>query len=164
MSTNGQSKITEQQRNEYLQKWAANMIKYWQEKMMAASPPVYDTGALYHSLAERLTTGDNALIEHRFLEYGLYVAAGTGNGYRHGNSGLDDENGLQFLRGGKWKKGRGHRIKRDWFSKKYLYSIHRLNDFEARYFGEAYQGLISDALSAMFGGGTTKQEKTIGNL
>lgn len=75
MPTNGQSNITEQQRNEFLQKWAANMIKYWQEKMMAASPPVFDTGALYNSLAERLTTGDNALIEHRFLEYGLYVAA-----------------------------------------------------------------------------------------
>jgi len=107
------------------------------------------------------------------LEYGIYVAAGTGNGYRRGNSGKDDENGLQFLRGKKWNKGKGHRQRRDWFMKKYLYSIHRLNDFEAQFYGDAYQGLISDALAAMFGdttalarhnGGNKNAAMSLGNL
>ncbi len=164
MPTNGQNNMTEQQREQWLRGWADNMIRFWQEKMMQFSSPVYDTGELFASLATTLTTGANATIEHRFLEYGLYVAAGTGNGYRRGNSGKDDENGLQFMRGKKWNKGKGHRKARDWFSRKYLYSIHRLNDFEARYYGEAYQGLVSDALSALFGHGTTNVQRTIGNL
>lgn len=142
---------SEKEREEWIRGWADNMIKFWQERMMAFSPPVYDTGTLYSDMKRSLTMGMNSLIEHRFREYGIYVAAGTGNGYKHGNSGADDEKGLQFMRGKKWNKGVGHRKARDWFSKKYLYSIHRLNDHEAQYFGEAYQGLLADALSAMFG-------------
>ena len=101
--------ITEQDREQYEQRWTDFMVKFWQEKMMKFSPPVYDTGALYHSLVGVLHPGSPTTIEHRFLEYGIYVAAGTGNGYRRGNSGKDDENGLQFLRGKKWNKGKGHR-------------------------------------------------------
>lgn len=148
------------------------MMKFWQEKMMKLSPPVYDTGQLYHSLNGVLHDGDITTIEHQFVAYGLYVASGTGRGYTRGNSGKDDENGLQFLRGGKWNKGKGHRKARDWFSKKYLYSIHRLNDFEADYFGEIYQGLMSDAPAAMFGDKqavhdskiTDSQRNTLGNF
>ena len=97
----------------------------------------------------------------------------SGKGYRHGNSGKDDENGLQFLRGKEWNKGKGHRKRRDWFAKKYLNSIHRVNDFEAQYYGEAYQDMLSDALSAMFGdttalakhnGGNINTEMAVGNL
>lgn len=149
---------TEKDREDYERGWARAMVKFWQEKMMAFSPPVYDTGRLHDTITTMVSPGPTTTIEHRFMEYGLYVAAGTGNGYRHGNSGKDDENGLQFLRGGKWKKGVGHRKARDWFSKKYLYSIHRLNDFEAAFYGEAYQGLISEALAGMFGGGIVNSE------
>ena len=158
--------ITEQDREQYEQRWTDFMVKFWQEKMMKFSPPVYDTGALYHSLVGVLHPGSPTTIEHRFLEYGIYVAAGTGNGYRRGNSGKDDENG-------KWNKGKGHRQRRDWFAKKYLYSIHRLNDFEATFYGQAYQGLLSDALSAMFGdssalarhnNGNNKAAMALGNL
>ena len=149
------------------------MVKFWQEKMMKLFPPVYDTGQLYHSLNGVLHDGDITTIEHQFVAYGLYVASGTGRRYTRGNSGKDDENGLQFLRGKKWNKGKGHRQRRDWFAKKYLYSIHRLNDFEAQFYGDAYQGLISDALAAMFGdttalarhnGGNTNAAMSLGNL
>ena len=88
--------ITEQDREQYEQRWTDFMVKFWQEKMMKFSPPVYDTGALYHSLIGVLHPGTPTTIEHHFLEYGIYVAAGTGNGYRRGNSGKDDDNGLQF--------------------------------------------------------------------
>ena len=105
--------LTEQDREQYEQRWTDFMVKFWQEKMMKFSPPVYDTGALYQSLAGVLHPGTPTTIEHHFLEYGIYVAAGTGNGYRRGNSGKDDENGLQFLRGKKWNKGKGHSERRD---------------------------------------------------
>lgn len=165
MPKSGQTgRKTKQDLNQYEQHWTEFMVKFWQEKMMQFSPPVYDTGTLHDTITGMLHPGNPTTIEHHFREYGLYVAAGTGNGYRRGNSGRDDENGLQFLRGKKWNKGAGHRKRRDWFSRKYLYSIHRLNDFEASYYGEMYQGLLSDALDAMFGGGTTTQAKTISNL
>lgn len=156
--------LTDQDRQQYEQGWTDMMIKMWQEKMMKFSPPIYDTGKLHNTITGVLHPGTPTTIEHRFMEYGLYVAAGTGKGYRRGNSGRDDENGLQFMRHGKYNKGVGHRQKRDWFAGKYRYSIHRLNDYEAAFYGEAYQGLLSEALNAMFGGGKTNQENTIGNL
>lgn len=147
------SNLTDQDREQYEERWAENMVKYWQEKMMQFSPPVYDTGALHDSLTGVIHPGPSTTIEHHFLEYGLYVAAGTGKGYFHGNSGKDDENGLQFMRGSKYNKGKGHRQARDWFSRKYLYSIHRLNDYEAAFYGDAYQGMLSETLKQMFGSG-----------
>lgn len=149
----GTSNMTQEQLEQYEQEWTANMVKYWQEKMMQFSPPVYDTGALHNSLRGELHPGPTTTIQHHFLEYGLYVAAGTGNGYRRGNSGLDDENGLQFMRGKQWNKGRGHRVVRDWFKGKFLYSLYRLKEVEASFYGEAYQGMVSETLTAMFSGG-----------
>lgn len=154
---------TEQDREQYEQRWTQFMVKFWQEKMMSFSPPVYDTGTLHDTLAGVLHPGTPTTIEHRFREYGLYVAAGTGRGYRRGNSGKDDENGLQFMRHGKYNKGKGHRQRRDWFARKYLYSIHRLNDYEASFYGEAYQGLLSDALAAMFGDSSALARHNNGN-
>lgn len=160
----GLSNMTRDDLEQYERAWADNMVKFWQEKMMAFSPPVYDTGMLHDSLSALMHPGPVTTITHHFLEYDLYVAAGTGNGYRRGNSGKDDDEGLQFMRGGKWKKGRGHRVSRDWFSRKYMYSIHRLNEKEAWFYGAAYQGMMSNALNALFGQGKTTTERTLGNL
>ena len=57
------------------------------------------------------------------------------------------------MRGKQWNKGRGHRVVRDWFNGKFLYSLHRLNDVEASFYGEAYQGLVSETLTALFSDG-----------
>lgn len=103
----GLSNMTRDDLEQYERAWADNMVKFWQEKMMAFSPPVYDTGMLHDSLSALMHPGPVTTITHHFLEYGLYVATGTGNGYRRGNSGKDDDEGLQFMRGGKWKKAEG---------------------------------------------------------
>lgn len=103
----GLSNMTRDDLEQYERAWADNMVKFWQEKMMAFSPPVYDTGMLHDSLSALMHPGPVTTITHHFLEYGLYVAAGTGNGYRRGNSGKDDDEGLQFMHGGKWKKAEG---------------------------------------------------------
>ncbi|MDD7318000.1 MAG: hypothetical protein PUG74_04860, partial [Prevotellaceae bacterium] len=52
-----------------------------------------------------------------------------------------------------WNKGRGHRVVRDWFKGKYLYSLYRLKEVEASFYGKAYQGMVSETLTAMFSGG-----------
>lgn len=103
----GLSNMTRDDLEQYERAWADNMVKFWQEKMMAFSPPVYDTGMLHDSLSALMHSGPVTTITHHFLEYGLYVATGTGNGYRRGNSGKDDDEDLQFMRGGKWKKAEG---------------------------------------------------------
>lgn len=78
----GLSNMTRDDLEQYERAWADNMVKFWQEKMMAFSPPVYDTGMLHDSLSALMHPGPVTTITHHFLEYGLYVAAGTGNGYR----------------------------------------------------------------------------------
>lgn len=133
------------------------MVKMWQEKMLQFAPPVYDTGALSRSVQGVVHPGPVTTIEHRFLEYGIYVARGVGNGYSRGNGG-----DLKFLKD--WKTNPHHRQKRDWFSKKYMYSLHRLNEFEAAYYGQTYQGLVSSFLWQMFGGGRNNIDRSVSQM
>lgn len=44
------------------------------------------------------------------------------------------------------------RMPRDWFFKKYYYSIRRLNLEESAFYGKAYQGLMSSFLDELFSG------------
>lgn len=116
-------------------------------------------------------------IEHKFLQYGLFVAAGVGKDFSHGNGG-----DLLFM-GDSYRKGKreyesrqvgaglseehmkspkfehvivkrgknagkeaaltsgNKRMPRDWFFKKYYYSIRRLNLRETEFYGRAYQDL-----------------------
>ena len=141
----------------WVQGWSDFMVKMWQEKMLQFAPPVYDTGALSRSVQGVVHPGPVTTIEHRFLEYGIYVARGVGNGYSRGNGG-----DLKFLKD--WKTNPHHRQKRDWFSKKYMYSLHRLNEFEAAYYGQTYQGLVSSFLWQMFGGGRNNIDRSVSQL
>jgi hypothetical protein len=125
--------------------WCDFMVDIWHDRQMQLR--IKDTGNLISSVQGEIQSGATRIITHKFLEYGIYVAAGVGNGYRHGNSGKDDENGLQFLK--KDKKGK-HRKRRDWFNRKYFYSMKRLNEKEAEFYGEAYQGMLSTALDELF--------------
>lgn len=142
--------------------WCDMMVDIWHERMMQLR--VRDTGSLMGSVRGSVDSGDVTTIQHSFLEYGIYVAAGVGNFYRHGNGGnlefLDPEyrreHGLDRPRkrgprwGGGYTSGRPRKEK-EWFARKYLYSIHRLNEKEAEFYGEAYQGLLPDVFDAMFG-------------
>lgn len=69
-----------------------------------------------------------------------------------------EEHGLDEPKrvGPKWggRVAGGHqRPKREWFYKKYYASRMVLNDFEAAAYGEAYQGMLTVALDALFGNG-----------
>lgn len=153
--SNIQPPVTEADIRKYEEGWTREMQVYWRERLLRLK--IYNTGHLYNSIDGRMQrSGDTSLIEHRFAAYGIYVALGTGNGYRKGNSGKDDENGLQFLRGGKYNKGKGHRQKRDWFNKKYYASIMRLGEVEAAFYGKEYQGLLAEALNDVFAGNAEK--------
>lgn len=153
----GLNDMSEAEHSKWVQGWSDFMVKMWQEKMLQFAPPVYDTGALSRSVQGVVHPGPVTTIEHRFLEYGIYVARGVGNGYSRGNGG-----DLKFLKD--WKTNPHHRQKRDWFSKKYMYSLHRLNEFEATYYGQTYQGLVSSFLWQLFGGGQNTIDRSVSQL
>lgn len=149
--------MTDAEHQKWLEGWSEFMVKMWRERMMQFAPPVYDTGALSRSVQGIIHPGPVTSIEHRFLEYGIYVARGVGNGYRHNNGG-----DLAFLKD--WKSNPHHRQKRDWFSKKYMYSLHRLNEFEAAYYGTTYNGLVSSFLRQIFTGGSSTIDRAVAQL
>lgn len=153
----GLNNMSEAEHSKWVQGWSDFMVKMWQEKMLQFAPPVYDTGALSRSVQGVVHPGPVTTIEHRFLEYGIYVARGVGYGYSRGNGG-----DLKFLKD--WKTNPHHRQKRDWFSKKYMYSLHRLNEFEAAYYGQTYQGLVSSFLWQLFGGGQNTIDRSVSQL
>nr|DAL76186.1 MAG TPA: hypothetical protein [Caudoviricetes sp.] len=149
--------MTDAEHQKWLEGWSEFMVKMWRERMMQFAPPVYDTGALSRSVQGVIHPGPVTSIEHRFWEYGIYVARGVGNGYRHNNGG-----DLAFLKD--WKSNPHHRQKRDWFSKKYMYSLHRLNEFEAAYYGTTYNGLVSSFLRQLFTGGSSTIDRAVAQL
>lgn len=170
----------------YERGWSKMMIDIWREKIQQLN--ITDSGALRDSMTELVQTGQVTTIEHKFLQYGLFVAAGVGKGFAHGNPG-----DLLFM-GDRYRKGkhayearqvgaglseehmkspkfehvtvqRGpnkgkeaaltsgeKRMPRDWFFKKYYYSIRRLNLEESAFYGRAYQGLMSNFLDELFSG------------
>lgn len=60
----------------YEKGWTDNMGTYWRERMERLR--TIDTGALYSSIKGHLEQGTVTTIEHNFLQYGIYVAAGVG--------------------------------------------------------------------------------------
>lgn len=149
--------MTDAEHQKWIEGWQKFMVDIWREKMMSFAPPVYDTGALSRSIQGVVHPGPVTTIEHRFLEYGIYVARGVGNGYYRGNPG-----DLKFLKD--WKTNPHHRQPRDWFAKKYMYSLHRLNEFEAAYYGTTYNGVVSSFLQQLFGGGKNTIDRTVSQL
>lgn len=178
--------FTKEQIERYERGWSRMMIDIWREKIIQLN--ITDSGALQGSLQELVTTGQVTTIEHKFLQYGLFVAAGVGKGFAHGNpgdllfmgnmyregkhayesrqvgAGLSEKH----MKGPKFgevivKRGPNagkraaltsgeKRMPRDWFFKKYYYSIRRLNLTEAEFYGKAYQGLMSSFLDELFSG------------
>lgn len=177
---------THDELEQYERGWSRMMVDIWREKIQQLN--ISDSGALRASFEEVVTTGQVTTIEHKFLHYGLFAAAGVGKGFAHGNLG-----DLLFM-GDSYRKGkhayesrqvgaglseqhmkspkfehvtvqRGpnkgkeaaltsgeKRMPRDWFFKKYYYSIRRLNLEESAFYGRAYQGLMSSFLDELFGG------------
>ena len=170
----------------YERDWSRMMIDIWREKIQQLN--ITDSGALRDSMEELVTTGNVTTIEHKFLQYGLFVAAGVGKGFEHGNPGDLLFMGDRYREGkrayGSRQVGAGlsvnhmkspkfehitvqrgpnkgkeaaltsgeKRMPRDWFFKKYYYSIRRLNLTEAEFYGKAYQGLMSSFLDELFTG------------
>lgn len=67
----------------YNRGWARFLVDILQEQIDKLS--VSDTGSLKQSIEYAIDGTDT--IKHKFLMYGLYVSAGVGKGFKHGNGG-----------------------------------------------------------------------------
>ncbi len=123
--------------------WTQKMTEIWRDRMDLLG--VYDTGALRSSLVDGnfSMTGDaSATASFQFLEYGIYVDAGTGNGYKRGNGGelYFLENAYRF----EHKLGKP-RQKKPWFSKSWAISrrvmIEKMSDIIGDTFVGAFDNL-----------------------
>lgn len=127
--------------NLYLRAWRYKMIQIWQDRLDLLG--VHDTGALRRSVqagATGLTPGKQNLT-FRFLEYGIYVDLGVGNGYRHDNGG-----DLKFL--GKAYRTLHHmgkpRERRPWFNRSWYISVEVLKNHLANILGDQFAGAFDN--------------------
>lgn len=127
-------KQTEQvirERTQYLEAFDDTMVAIWLEKIQKLG--IVDTGALRSSVralppiivSERM----RFMLTQEFLEYGLYVDAGTGREVYRGNPG---DIGRPKVR-----------ERKEWFSKKYYASVMNLKEFMAESAGEEFFAVCS---------------------
>ena len=124
-------------REEYLRAWRAKMVQIWQDRLDLMG--IHHTGALRRSVKAGAASiaGREAVMAFNYLEYGIYVDLGVGNGYRPGNGG-----DLHFL-GKAYRKLHNlgePRKRRPWFNKSWYISIEVLKDHMARIMGDEFSG------------------------
>ncbi len=168
MTKNGheiQRPVSEEDVRLWEQAWTEMMVTIWRENILRLA--IVDTMTLHNKMSHRIIdVGGQITIVHEFMLYGIYVARGVGNGYRHDNPGdLDILNkdyrkahGLNKPRktgnrdsdgNVKYTSGKP-RKKRDWFTPRYLSSIDVLTKVETQLYGNAYMGTLSNVIDAMF--------------
>jgi hypothetical protein len=147
---------------DWVQGWVKMMIDIWKEKILKLN--IFDTKKLYNDITGQISGSDQMTIVHEFMKYGIYVAAGVGNGYNKENGGY-----LEILdpslrkaahldrarsRGPRWSTKHmttgKPRERRDWFAYKYLQSIFKLGEVSRDFYGEAYLGTLSNVVNQLF--------------
>lgn len=124
--------------------WARKMVDIWTDRLVMLG--AVDTGELLRSVkrgATVLSEAESQLTFH-FLEYGIYVDAGTGRGYTRGNGGDLKFLGKDYRKAHKLGKPRE---KRPWFSKSWNISLRVMANYMSAKMGDSYTGLF-DSLSA----------------
>ena len=133
-------KATAEDRIKYQDAWSKMMVDIWREKIERLH--VIDTYRLHQDMNENLTTSGSeiSVIQHKFMEDGIYQDVGTGNGYSKGNGG-----NLEFLDPVN-DNGQKHRKPREWFSRAYFASVMVLKEEMAYMYGEEFTGLLVDKI------------------
>ena len=126
---------------EYGEGWYRMMTRIWTDRigLMGA----IRTGTLRGSVtgAGLSVTGFDMQATFRFVQYGLYVDAGTGNGYRRGNGGRLEILDREYRQRHGLKR---QRKARPWFSRSWRISREVLKDRLAGLMGEAFTGLFDE--------------------
>ena len=72
---------------QFQEQWAKKMVEIWTDRLIMLGG--VRTGNLYRSVQRGATSlsTEESIIAFQFLQYGIYVDAGTGRGYKRGNGG-----------------------------------------------------------------------------
>lgn len=121
--------------------WYDKMVEIWRDRLDLLR--IKDTGALRASVDKGgFSFGEaGGSMGFTFLEYGIFVDLGVGNGYRHGNGG-----DLPFLSPAyRYEHNLGKpRQKRPWFNKSWYISTLVLKDKLAEVIGEEFAGMFDN--------------------
>lgn len=128
-------------RRAYLEAWKQKMVQIWADRMDMLG--VHDTGALRSSLTEGTLSMDDssAQMMFKYLQYGIYVDLGVGNGYRHGNGG--DLFFLDEIYRHEHKLGEP-RKRKPWFNNSWYLSVQVLKEKMAHLIGEDFAGMFDN--------------------
>lgn len=130
--------------NLYTSRWYAKMTQIWRDRVDLMG--VVRTGTLRSSISGGGLSINSTDIQamFRFVTYGIYVDAGVGNGYRHGNEG-----NLEFL-GKEYRKAHHMgkpRQRNPWFSPSWYISREVLKNKLADLMGEEFVGALAKTIT-----------------
>lgn len=125
----------------YLTAWRQKMIQIWQDRLDLMQ--VHQTGQLRKSVRATAmsVTQTEATLAFQFIQYGIYVDRGVGNGYRPGNGG-----DLKFL-GKAYRKQHNlgkPREKKPWFSRPWYISVEVLKKHMAAILGDQFSAAFDN--------------------
>lgn len=126
---------------DYAQGWQDKMVDIWRDRIDLLR--VMDTGALRASIGKgHFSFGEaGGSMSFQYLEYGIFVDLGVGNGYRRGNGG-----DLPFLAPSyRMEHNLGQpRERRPWFNRSWYISLMVLKDKLADVIGERFAGMFDN--------------------
>lgn len=131
----------EQEAQQYSRGWYEMMVRIWRDRLSRMVPP--DTGNLYRSVqpAGLHVSGLSMQAMFKFVQYGIYVDAGVGNGYKKGNGGYLEILDKTYRRTHNLKK---QRKRRPWFSRSWAISCKVIGDTYSRLAGDNYVGMMAE--------------------
>ena len=139
MSGNNSDRYAGLSVEQFQEQWAKKMVEIWTDRLIMLGG--VRTGNLYRSVQRGATSlsTEESIIAFSFLQYGIYVDAGTGRGYKRGNGGDLYFLGKEYRK--KHKLGKP-RQRRPWFSKSWNISLRVMADYMQQKLADEYTGLF----------------------
>lgn len=125
----------------FQEEWVKKMVEIWTDRLIMLGAFTKEAHLLRSvALDGARLSEEESQITFSFLQYGIYVDAGTGRGYKRGNGG-----DLYFLAKEYRKKHKlgEPRKRRPWFSKSWNISLRVMANYMTQKLGEEYTGLFA---------------------
>lgn len=125
----------------FQEEWVKKMVEIWTDRLIMLGAFTKEAHLLRSvGLDGARLSEEESQITFSFLQYGIYVDAGTGRGYKRGNGG-----DLYFLAKDYRKKHKlgEPRKRRPWFSKSWNISLRVMANYMTQKLGEEYTGLFA---------------------
>lgn len=127
---------------DFQERWARKMVEIWTDRIIMLGAFTKEAHLLRSvALDGAQLSQEESQITFHFLEYGIYVDAGTGRGYKRGNGGDLYFLGKEYRK--KHKLGKP-RERRPWFSKSWNISLRVMANYMQHKLADEYAGLFDN--------------------